>query len=113
MVIINGLCVIVLAGNYKESRTKPTFSNVLNNAAVAFANALSSNHDRNVSSGHPSTTDTAALSNPSDTSNDPSKVLELRMKQLKYIQELYKEGVLTEEEFTEQKGSILSAIRKL
>lgn len=46
----------------------------------------------------------------------PTKVAELRMKnleQLKYINELYKDGVLTEEEFREQKTNILLDIRKL
>jgi len=46
----------------------------------------------------------------------PAKSVELRMKnfeQLRYLQQLFDDGILSEGEFTEQKQSILSALRKL
>ena len=53
---------------------------------------------------------------PNEPDMKPRQVAEVRMKnleQLKYIQDLLNEGVLTDEEFQEQKTNILSAIRNL
>ena len=46
----------------------------------------------------------------------PGKSVELRMKnlqQLRYVQELYEEKILSEPEFIEQKQMILDSLRKL
>ena len=43
----------------------------------------------------------------------PRKSIELRMKQLRYVQELYEENILSEPKFIEQKQMILDSLRKL
>lgn len=46
----------------------------------------------------------------------PRKAVELRMKnyeQLRYIQQLYNDGILDEKEFNEQKSKILEFIQKI
>ena len=50
------------------------------------------------------------------TGISPGKVLEHRMKnleQLRYLQNLFEDGILNEKEYAEQKGNILSSLRKL
>ncbi len=62
-----------------------------------------------------------SLSNPVSTSSggigiSPGKSADLRMKnlhQLRFIQQLYEENILSETELTEQKANILAALRKL
>ena len=46
----------------------------------------------------------------------PAKVADVRMKnleQLKFLQQLYEDGILSHAEFIEQKGIILDSLRKL
>ena len=46
----------------------------------------------------------------------PGKAVDLRMKnyqQLRYIQQLYDDGILTELEYTEQKREILASLKRL
>ena len=53
---------------------------------------------------------------PLSSAISPSKTVELRLKhfeQLRYLQSLLEDGVLTNEEFAEQKKNILSSLRKL
>ena len=50
------------------------------------------------------------------TGISPGKAVELRMKnleQLRYLQNLFEDGILNEKEYVEQKQSILSSLRKL
>lgn len=49
-------------------------------------------------------------------SMSPSKAVELRMKnfeQLRYLQQLFDDKILTEKEYSEQKQNILSMLSKL
>ena len=90
----------------KKSR-KDSFTDAIEGAAVAFANAVSKGQQAN------------------DLSNEkvsiplvPSAIspVELRMKnfeQLRYLQNLFEDGVLTDKEYSEQKENILSSLRKL
>jgi len=53
---------------------------------------------------------------PSVTGVSPGKTIQLRMKnlkQLKYLQSLFEDGILNESEYSEQKSCILSSLRKL
>jgi len=53
---------------------------------------------------------------PAATGISPGKTAELRMKnlkQLRYLQSLFEDGILTEKEHAEQKANILSLLRKL
>jgi hypothetical protein len=46
----------------------------------------------------------------------PAKAVDLRMKnyqQLRFLQQLFEDGILDEKEYTEQKGNILEFLRKL
>ena len=46
----------------------------------------------------------------------PGRAVDLRMKnyqQLRYLQQLYEDNILNEDEYTEQKRSILAALRNL
>ena len=80
-------------------------SDAISGAAVAFANAMKGkekDQERPIS----------AVS--SGVSHGRS--VELRMKnykQLRYLQELYDDGILTAEEYQEQKQLIITSIRKL
>ena len=87
----------------RRSYQPESFSNAISGAAVAIVKALAptANTPKQV---------------PTVTGVSPSKSVELRMKnfkQLRYLQQLFDDGVLTEEEYAEQKQSILSALRKL
>ena len=84
-----------------------SLSDALTGAAVVFAHAFKGN--------------TSHVQNPSETpvaavGLSPSKAVELHMKnfeQLRYLQQLYEDGILTTKEFEEQKDKILSSLRKL
>ena len=85
----------------------------MSGAAVAFARAL---REPNTSDSSTSNTPTSTPWAKQDGKLSPSEVIHLRMKnfeQLKYIQQLFKDDILTEEEFLEQKKSILSSIKQL
>ena len=63
---------------------------------------------------------TSHVQNPSETpvavGLSPGKAVELRMKtfeQLRYLQQLYEDGILTIKEFEDQKEKKLSSLRKL
>ena len=70
-------------------------------AAVAFANALGGQKP-------------SISSHPSPLS--PGKSIELRMKnfeQLRYLQQLFDDGILNDKEYAEQKANIISSLHKL
>ena len=86
---------------------RESLSDALTGAAVAFAHVFkgSASHVQN-----PSETPAAAVG------LSPGKAVELRMKnfeQLRYLQQLYEDGILIIKEFEEQKEKILSSLRKL
>ena len=84
-----------------------SLSDALTGAAVAFAHAFKGN--------------TSLAQSPSEmpitaVGMSPGKAVDLRMKnfeQLRYLQQLYDDGILTMKEFEEQKERILSSLRKL
>ena len=89
----------------KRQRTN-SLSDSLTGAAVAFANTLSGAQSSTVSMSAPG---------PS-VGVSPGKTIELRMKsyqQLRYLQQLYDDGVINEEEFKEQKKNVLGSLRSL
>ena len=93
----------VFGGGLQPKRPRQDLSSALNGAAVAFTQAL--NHGQG----------TGSEEQPTSITTTQMQV-DLRMKnleQLKFIKQLYDNGVLTETEFTEQKENILSAIRNL
>ena len=92
--------VPMITGHVKK-KGQESLSEALAGAAVAFAKAFSSSPVRSSQS-------TSTLS--------PCKAAELRMKhleQLKYLQQLMEDGVLSESEFIEQKQAILDALRNI
>ena len=83
---------------------KYSLAETISNAAVAITKAISP----------PS----AVVEPPTNQSLviSPGKSVDLRMKnlqQLRFIQQLFDDNILSQEEFLEQKGSILDALRKL
>ena len=60
--------------------------------------------------------DSSSIANQTSVAISPGKSVDLRMKnlqQLRFIQQLFDDNILSQEEFLEQKKSILEAIRKL
>ena len=87
----------------KRPRQSESFSDALSGAAVAIVKALGGE------------TSTKCCDSPTSVYS-PSKSMELRMKnfeQLRYLQQLFGDGVVTQEEYLEQKQSILCALKKL
>ena len=91
----------------KKPRKEP-LSEVLSSAAIAIVKSLDKSNDHTkVSSGNPSM-NAPGLS--------PGKSGDLRMKnyeQLRYLKQLYEDGILDDKEYFEQRQSILSTLRKL
>ena len=86
----------------------PSLSTAISGAA-AFAKALGENSQQD-SKGSGS-----VLSGPS-VSVSPGKAVDLRMKnyqQLRYIQQLFDDGILTEAGYVEQKQNILASFKRL
>ena len=80
---------------------------LVHGAAVAFANALK---------GGNSVTTTEKVSSTGTHSVSPSKAIDLRMKnfeQLRYLQQLFNDNILSENEYSEQKQNILSTLKNL
>ena len=95
----------------KRPRQQGSLSDVISGAAVAIVKALSSEAPKKVDD--PTVTPRHL---PAAACVSPAKSVELRMKnieQLRYLQQLYDDGILSEKEYVEQKQSILSALRKL
>ena len=92
-----------ISGSVPKKPRKESVTNVLAGAALS----EKTNH----------TSQSVSVSHPPVTSGvSPSKAIELRMKnfeQLRYLQQLYDDGILNSKEFTEQKQNILSSLQKL
>ena len=87
----------------KRPRQSESFSDALSGAAVAIVKALGGE------------TSTKRCDSPTSVYS-PSKSVELRMKnfeQLRYLQQLFDDGVVMQEEYLEQKQGILCALKKL
>ena len=87
-------------------RPRAGFSDALSGAAVAFANALH---------GEPSRPSIRGSVSSLATGVSPGKSVELRMKnldQLRCLQRLYDDGVLSQAEYTEQKDIVLQMLKK-
>lgn len=90
----------------KRSRQQ-SVSSAFNGAAIAFAKALSAS---------PNDNENTAISSSRQTGVSPGKAIELRMKnyqQLRYLQQLFDDGILSNIEYAEQKREILESLRKL
>ena len=95
----------------KRSRQQESFSDAIGGAAVAIVKALSAEAPSKVND--PTVTPRQL---PTAAGVSPSKSVELRMKnfeQLRYLQQLFDDSILSEKEFAEQKQNILSALRRL
>ena len=92
-----------------KTHKKESLSEAISSAAAAFANVIK-----------PANTFSAETSsseqNTSAVNKSPGKHADARMKnleQLRYLQQLHLDKILTEEEFKEQKGIILNTLRTL
>ena len=101
----------------EPKRRKESLSDALAGAAVAFASAVtegSKAQDHTSSKG--GAADRVSTESSSGACVSPGKAVELRMKnfeQLRFLQQFFDDGILSESEYTEQKRSILSFLRKL
>ena len=94
----------------QPKKRKDSLSDALAGAAGAFAQVVSS---KDATSKSPSV---SLQHTGSGQGVSPAKAVELRMKnyeQLRYLQQLFDDGVLTEKEFSEQKRDILDFLRKI
>ena len=103
-----------------KKQRKDTLSEALTGAAVAFAKAVSGGTpDKGVGQSVPSQETPAHIAGTSNTimpGVSPGKAVDLRMKnyeQLRYLQQLYEDGILDQKEFMEQKQDILHFLKKL
>ena len=83
-------------------------SEVISSAAAAFANVIKPANNFSA--------ETSSEQNTSAVNKSPGKHADARMKnleQLRYLQQLHLDKILTEEEFKEQKGIILNTLRTL
>lgn len=100
-----------------KKQQKENLSEALTGAAVAFAKVVSGGTQARSTSdkvGDESTPHTS--SNTMMPGVSPGKAVDLRMKtyeQLRYLQQLYEDGILDQKEFAEQKQEILKFLRKL
>ena len=96
----------------KRKQGQDSLSDALTGAAKVFAEAVASNRHVSPSSGpHCSQSQTSTSACIS-----PAKKVDLRMKnyeQLRFLQQLYDDGILCEKEYTEQKESIIGFLRTL
>ena len=101
-----------------KKQRKENLSEALTGAAVAFAKvfsggtqASSGTSDKVGDESTPSTSNSALMPGVS-----PGKAVDLRMKnyeQLRYLQQLYEDGILDHKEYAEQKQEILKFLKKL
>ena len=88
---------------------QPSVSSAINAAAIAITKALGGNVKENEATNSP-------VNSPGSVCVSPGKVVELRMKnyeQLRYLQSLFEDGILSQTKYTEQKHTILDSLRKL
>ena len=87
-------------------------SDALSSAAVAFVDAINEKHSEK-----PDISEKATCSPALTVTNiSPGRAVDNRMKnyqQLRYLQSLFDDGILTDSEYAEQKQSILSSLHKL
>lgn len=89
-------------------RHRESVSSAISGAAIAIKNALSATPPQNDSAASVSSAERAGVS--------PGKAIELRMKnyeQLRYIQQLFDDSILSLDEYREQKAEILKSLKKL
>lgn len=92
-------------GSTPKKCRKDSLSDALSGAAIAFAKVL-----------HPDKSTTEQAKTPVPSCLSPGKAIELRMKnfeQLRYLQQLSEDGILSPVEYMEQKQTILTSLRKL
>ena len=100
--------VPMINGNVSKIQKKETLSEIIAGAATTFVKAMCPP----TSVPPPVTTTTTSCKSPVS----PGKSASVRMKnleQLRYLQQLFKDNILTENEYMEQKASILEALRAL
>ena len=100
-----------LFGNQPKKARKDALTEVIVDAASAFSKAMKS-----PSPSSPEDIQVPQSPSPSYTGISPGRAVELRSKnlqQLRNIQQLFEENVLTLEEYTEQKKIVLESICKI
>ncbi len=94
-------------GSTPKRARRESLSDVISGAAVAFADTLKGRKEKDTDQS-PASVLASGIS--------PGRSVELRMKnyeQLRYLQQLYDDAILSTEEYHEQKQLIIGSIRKL
>jgi len=97
-------------GTASTRQRRESFSDALSGAAVAFAKVFSGEQPNTCKS---SNGQKHSSSNSTSLGVSPGKACELRMKnseQLRYLQQLFDDGILTQQEFVEQKKILLEPL---
>ena len=92
----------------KKAKRNESLTDALTGAVTVLTNAFQSNQSKSPQREQNSSVQPVGVS--------PGRAVELRMKnfeQLRYLQQLYDDGILTQFEYEEQKEKILSSLRKL
>ena len=100
----------------QPKKRKESFTDAITEAAVAFASVVSGAKNHPSSSNEPSSSNYQSGSLAANVAVSPGKVVELRMRnyeQLRYLQKLFDDGILSDKEFAEQKSNILGFLRKI
>lgn len=95
----------------KKAKSNP-FEETMMNTATAVMKAISNNHDQGVIR----STQIQNIAEPIGTGISPGKAVDIRgrsLQQLATLKQLYVDGVLSQDEFDEQKDIILSGLKKL
>ena len=104
----------MITGITHKRPKKESLSDAISGAAVAFVKAMKSTSDEKASDS--SQKGDEQNLNVNQLGISPEKSADLRMKnlqQLRYLQQLHNDNILSDTEFLEQKGIILDALRKL
>ena len=122
----NPQAIPAFSSSTPKRRKRETLSEALTEAAVVFAESFSAsktpnNDDSCRCSCQPEdVTNTSSITTPTTTvvaaQISPQNAVDLRMKnyeQLRYLQQLFNDGILDEQEFVEQKANILEFFKKL
>lgn len=98
-----------ITGVTPKRKPKESLAEAITGAASSLVSVFHGKSPATVSPGQPPALDTRV-------GHSPSKISDLRrnyLKELRELQQLFEDNILTEEEFAEQKSIVLNAMRKL
>jgi hypothetical protein len=107
--------VPIFSGSLPKRQKKESVNEAIAGGLLAISRAVSPCSNVSPPPVHPCSAASSSSAPSCNVGISPSKCVELRMKnfqQLRYIQQLLQDGILSEQEFLEQKREILDALKK-